>query len=174
MFCILGHEGAWSPIRIYVWFYWFSCKNRNNRRSATLILLFSTKKQVHSTACHVALFTIISAENRLRRRGRFLLVLHYIKNKKPRVFGKNRVFSAFLWNHTMFFSLQFSIGKTCIFEHRNLSKILFCHVLLDFEKRLKIDHFERGISEHFPIAYDGVYMKLLNPELFISKALTFS
>ena len=74
----------------------------------------------------------------------------------------------------MFFSLHFFIGKTYMFEHRNLSKILFCHVLLDFEKRLKIDHFERGISGYFPIAYDGIHMKLLNLELFISKALTFS
>ena len=74
----------------------------------------------------------------------------------------------------MFFSLHFFIGRTCIVEHQNLSKILFCHVLLDFEKRLKIDHFERGISEHFPIAYDGIHMKLLNLEIFISKALTFS
>ena len=61
-----------------------------------------------------------------------------------------------------------------MFEHRNLNQNLSGHVLLDFEKRLKIDPFERGISEHFPIAYDGVHMKLLNLELFISKALTFS
>ena len=61
-----------------------------------------------------------------------------------------------------------------MFEHQNLSKNLFGHVLLDFETRLKIDHFERGISEHFPEAYDGIHMKLLNLELFISKALTFS
>ena len=39
---------------------------------------------------------------------------------------------------------------------------------------LKIDHFERVISEHFPIAHDGIHMKFLNLELFISKALTFS
>ena len=39
---------------------------------------------------------------------------------------------------------------------------------------LKIDHFEPGISEQFPIAYDGIRMKLLNVELFISKAFTFS
>ena len=51
---------------------------------------------------------------------------------------------------------------------------MFCHVLVDFEKRLKIDNFERGISEHFPTAYDGIHMKLLNLELFISEALTFS
>ena len=74
----------------------------------------------------------------------------------------------------MFFSLHFFIGKTFMFEHRNLSKILFCRVLLDFEKSLKIDHFERGISEHVPTAYDGIHMKLLNLELLISKALTFS
>ena len=60
-----------------------------------------------------------------------------------------------------------------MFEHRNLSKNLFCHVLLDVEKKLKIDHFERCISEQFPVAYDGIQMKLLNSELFISKALTF-
>ena len=74
----------------------------------------------------------------------------------------------------MFFSLYFVIGKTYMFEHRNLSKILFCHVLLGFKKRLKMDHFERCISEHFPIAYDGIHMKLLNLELLINKALTFS
>ena len=61
-----------------------------------------------------------------------------------------------------------------MFEHRKLTKNLFCNVLLDYEKRLRIDHFERGISEQFPIAYDGIHMKLLNLELFISKALTFS
>ena len=74
----------------------------------------------------------------------------------------------------MFFSLHFFIGKTHMFEHQNLSKNLFGHVLLDFEKRLKIDHFERGMSEHFPEAYDGIHMKLLNLELLISKALIFS
>ena len=61
-----------------------------------------------------------------------------------------------------------------MFEHRKLTKNLFCNVLLDFAKRLKIDHFERGISGQLPIAYDGIHMKLLNLELFISKALTFS
>ena len=35
------------------------------------------------------------------------------------------------------------------------------------------DHFERGISEQLPIVYDGMHMKLLNLELFISKALFF-
>ena len=74
----------------------------------------------------------------------------------------------------MFFSLHFFSGKTYTFEHRQLTKNLFRDVLLDFEKRLKIDHFERGISEQFPIAYDGIHMKLLNVELFISKARTFS
>ena len=74
----------------------------------------------------------------------------------------------------MFFNLHFFIGKTYLFEHRNLSKNFFCHVLVDFEKRFKIDHLELGISEHFPIAYDGIYMKLLNLESFIRKALTFS
>ena len=39
---------------------------------------------------------------------------------------------------------------------------------------LKIDNFERGISEQFPITYNGIRMKLLNVELFISKAFTFS
>ena len=74
----------------------------------------------------------------------------------------------------MFFSLCFFIGKTSMFEHRNLSKNLFRHVLLDFDKRLKIDHFERCISENYPIAHGGIHMKLLNLELFISKAFTFS
>ena len=61
-----------------------------------------------------------------------------------------------------------------MFEHRKLTKNVFCNVLLDFEKKLKIDHFESGISEQLPIVYDGIHMKLLNLELFISKALTFS
>ena len=72
------------------------------------------------------------------------------------------------------FQPSFFIGKTYMFEHRKLTKNLFYNVLLDFEKRLKIDNFERGISEQFPIAYDGIHMKLLNLELFISKALAFS
>ena len=38
----------------------------------------------------------------------------------------------------MFFSLCFFIGKTSMFEHRNLSKNLFRHVLLDFDKRLEL------------------------------------
>ena len=74
----------------------------------------------------------------------------------------------------MFFSLHFFIVKTYMFEHRKLTKNLCCDVLLDFEKRLKIDHFECGTSEQFPIAYDGIHMKLLNVELFTSNALTFS
>ena len=36
-----------------------------------------------------------------------------------------------------------------------------------------MNNFECGISEQFPIAYDGIHMKLLNVELFISNALTF-
>ena len=145
MFCILGSKGAWAPTHIYVWCYWFSCKDRKNRRGATLILLFSKKKQVYSTACHVALFTIISAENRLRRRGRFLLVLHYKKTKNLGYSEKSCFFRIFMKSYDVF-SLQFFIGKTCMFEHRNIWTILFCHVLLDFEKRLNIDHFECGIS----------------------------
>ena len=61
-----------------------------------------------------------------------------------------------------------------MFEHRKLTKNLFCNVLMDFETRLEIDNFERCIAEQFPIAYDGIHMKLLNLELFISKALTSS
>ena len=61
-----------------------------------------------------------------------------------------------------------------MFEHRKLTKNLFCNVLLDFGKKVKNEHFERGISEQFPTAYDGIHMKLLNLEWFISKALTFS
>ena len=74
----------------------------------------------------------------------------------------------------MFFSLHFFIGKAYMFEHRKLTTNLCCDVLLDFEKRLKIDHFECGISEQFPIAYDGIHMKPLNVEFFISNALIFS
>ena len=73
----------------------------------------------------------------------------------------------------MFFSLRFFIGKTYMFEHRNLSKNLFRHVLSDFEKRLKIDHFERCISDYFPIAYDGIHMKLLNLDCSLAKPLLF-
>ena len=61
-----------------------------------------------------------------------------------------------------------------MFDHRNLSENLFCHILLDFEKRLKIDNFERYIAEYFPIAYDRIYMKFLKLELFINKAIIFS
>ena len=74
----------------------------------------------------------------------------------------------------IFSSLLFFIGKTYMFEHRKLTKNLFCNVLLDFDKRLKIDHFEHGISEQFPRAYDGIHMKLLNLELFIRNVLTSS
>ena len=55
------------------------------------------------------------------------------------------------------FSLHFFIGKTYMFEHRKLTQKTCV-----------------GISEQFPIAYDGIHMKLLNVELFISNALTFS
>ena len=74
----------------------------------------------------------------------------------------------------MFFSLHFFIGKIYMFEHRKFTNNLYCDILLDFEKRLKIDHFECGISEQFPIAYDRIHMKLLNVELFIRNALIFS
>ena len=74
----------------------------------------------------------------------------------------------------MFVSLHFFIGKAYMFEHRNLPKNLFRYVLLDFENRLEIDQFERCISEHFPVAYGGIHMKLLNLKVFISKAFTFS
>ena len=47
-----------------------------------------------------------------------------------------------------------------MFEHRNLSSNLFCHFLLDSEKRLEINNFEHRISEHFLIAYDGIRMRL--------------
>ena len=64
----------------------------------------------------------------------------------------------------MIFSLHFIIAKIFMIEHQNLAKNLFCHVLLDFEYRLKIDHFERGIVQHLPIAHDGIHMKLLDFE----------
>ena len=82
-------------------------------------------------------------------------------------------FRIFMKSYDVFLPLFF-IRKTYMFEHRKLTKNLCCDVLLDFENRLKIDHFECGISEQFPIAYDGIHMKLLNVELFISNALTFS
>ena len=66
----------------------------------------------------------------------------------------------------MVFSLHFVIAKTYMFEHQNLAKNLFCHVLFNFGKRLKIDYFERGIFEHLPIAHDGIHMKLLDFEVF--------
>ena len=66
----------------------------------------------------------------------------------------------------MFFSLHFLIGRTYMFEHQKIAKDLFCHVPLDFKTRLKIDHFERGIFEHLPIAHDGTHMKLLDLECF--------
>ena len=66
-----------------------------------------------------------------------------------------------------------SFAKHICLSIENLKKNLCCDVLLDVEKRLKIDHFERGSSEPFPIAYDGTHMKLLNVEPFICNALTF-
>ena len=56
---------------------------------------------------------------------------------------------------------------------RKLTKRPNLQCPIGFEIRLKIDHFERGMSEQFPIAYDGIHMKLLNLEIFISNALTF-
>ena len=67
-----------------------------------------------------------------------------------------------------------SYGKTYMFEHRNLSKNCLAMSYWISKIRLKIDNFERCISEHFPIAYDGIHMKLLILEMFISNALTFS
>ena len=64
------------------------------------------------------------------------------------------------------FQPSFFIGKTYMFEHRKLTKTCFAMSYWMSEKRLKIDHFERCISEQFPIAYDGIHMKLLNLELF--------
>ena len=65
-------------------------------------------------------------------------------------------------------------------KHRCLSIEIFqktCFAMsywISRKKKLKIDNFERCIFEHFPIAYDGIHMKLQNLEMFISKALTFS
>ena len=52
-----------------------------------------------------------------------------------------------------------------MFEHRNLSNNLFFHVLLDFDKTLKIDLFERCISENIPIAYDGNAYETYQPRI---------
>ena len=169
MFCILAHKGAWTTIRKCVWFYWFSCgRNRKSRRGETLILLFLMRKTIHSTICHVALFTIISAENLVApppplAAGALFKDFTFKKTKnlgysEKNVFfriRKKTCFSAFSWNHMISFSLHFFIGKTYTFEHLKFIKDLFCDVLLDLEIRLKIDHFERDISEKFPIAYDG-------------------
>ena len=76
-------------------------------------------------------------------------------------------------SYDIFSAFIFSFAKHTCLSIENLQKT-FCDVLLDFEKRLKVDYFERGISEQFPIAYDGIHMKLLNVEFFISNALTFS
>ena len=113
---------------------------KKNRRGATLILFFPCNTRIHSTIRHVALFTIISAENLIAPLPPSAVVALFrtffiLKNEKPRVFGKNHVFRI-LTKSSMFFSLHFFIGKTHMFEHRNLSRNLFRHVLLDFEKRL--------------------------------------
>ena len=110
---------------------------------------------------------------RLRQRGRFLdiLVLQTTKNKG--YLKTKRGFFRISMKSYDVCQPSFFIGKAYMFEHRNLSKNLFRYVLLDFEKRLKIDHFQRCISEHSPIAYGGIHMKLLNLKLFISKAFTF-
>ena len=62
---------------------------------------------------------------------------------------KKIVFFRILMKSYDIFQPSFFIGKTDMFEHRKLTKEIFCHVLLDFEKRLKIDHFERGMSDTF-------------------------
>ena len=128
MFCILGHKGAWAPISKSVWFYWFSCRrNRKNRLGATLILFFLMRKQIHSTICHVALCTFISAENLVAppppsAAGTLFKYFPFKKPKKPRVLGKKPCFSALSWNHAIFVSLHLFIGKTYVFEHRKLTK----------------------------------------------------
>ena len=63
--------------------------------------------------------------------------------------------------------------KKCL-SIENLQKTCFAMSYWISKKRLKIDHFERGISQQLPIVYDGIHMQLLNLELFVSKALTFS
>ena len=52
------------------------------------------------------------------------------------------------------FQLHFFIGKTniyiYIFEHQHLSKKMVRHVpFIGFQKKLKIDNFQRCISDHF-------------------------
>ena len=69
---------------------------------------------------------------------------------------------------------MFSLAKHICLSIENLQKTYFAMSYWISKKRLKIDNSERGISKQLPIAYDGIHMKLLNFELFISKALTFS
>ena len=56
----------------------------------------------------------------------------------------------------------------------NLQKTCFAMSYWISKKGSKLTILSVGISEQFPIAYDGIHMKLLNLELFMSKALTFS
>ena len=111
---------------------------------------------------------------RFRRRERLLNNFHYRKQENLGYSKQTRVFPHFNEIIRCFSAFIFSLAKHICLSIKTFQKNLFGHVLLDFKTRLNIDHFERGISEHFPEAYDEIHMKLLNLELFISKALTFS
>ena len=101
------------------------------------------------------LFTIISAKN--------ILAPLPEKSCFSTIYEIIRCFSACISALAKHICLSIEIFlKTCFAMSYWISK-----------KRLKIDNFECGISEHFPIAYDGIQMKFLNLELFSSKALTF-
>ena len=128
----------------------------------------------------MALFTIISAENLVAppppSAARALFkYFPFKKQKNPRAFGKK--YRVFPHSHEIiryFLAVIFSLAKHICLSIQNLQKTYFAMSFWISKKRLKIDHFERGMSEQFPIAYDEIHMKLLNLELFISKALTFS
>ena len=111
MFCILSYEGAWAPIRIYVWFFDSHVKIEKNRRGARLVLFFLTAKRntfnnlpcgpIHHHFCR----KLNCAPAAFGGGDAFYVFCIIKKTKKTRVFGKI-VFSAFLWNHTMFYSLH--------------------------------------------------------------------
>ena len=142
--------------------------------------LLECKKQIHSTICHVALFPVISAENLIAppppsAAGPLFKYLYLSFIKKNLGYSeKKRVSPHFDEIIRCFSAFFFSLAKHICLSNENLQKTALPCPFGFQKKTLKIDNFERGISEQFPMAYDGIHMKLLNLELFISKALTFS
>ena len=108
-----------------------------------------------------------------RRRERFLNNFDYKKQENLGYSKQTRVFPHFNEIIRCFSAFIFSLAKHICLSVKTFQKTCLVMSYWISKTRLKIDHFERGISEHFPEAYDGIHMKLLNLELFISKALTF-